>query len=152
GEVIDWAVKMQRLPADATLERRLERGEVAAAAAEALAARVASFHAAAEAGPHVSAFGRFDVVAGNARENFAQAAPHVGTLVGPGVFGRLRELNEQALARLRPLMEARAARGVPRDTHGDLHLDHVYLFPERPPPGDLVVIDCIEFNERFRFA
>jgi predicted kinase len=41
---------------------------------------------------------------------------------------------------------------VPRDTHGDLHLDHVYLFPDRPPPEDLVVIDCIEFNERFRYA
>jgi predicted kinase len=41
---------------------------------------------------------------------------------------------------------------VPRDTHGDLHLDHVYLFPERTPAGDLVIIDCIEFNERFRFA
>src|SRR5262249_6701584 len=38
------------------------------------------------------------------------------------------------------------------DTHGDLHLDHVYLFPDRPPPDDLVIIDCIEFNERFRYA
>jgi aminoglycoside phosphotransferase family enzyme/predicted kinase len=152
GEVIDWAVKMQRLPAEATLERRLERGEVGAAVVEALAARVASFHAAAEAGPHVSAFGRFDVVAGNARENFEQAAPQVGTLVSPAVLGRLRELNEETLTRLRPLIEGRAARGVPRDTHGDLHLEHVYLFPERPPHGDLVVIDCIEFNERFRFA
>src|SRR5262249_53672278 len=27
-----------------------------------------------------------------------------------------------------------------------------YLFPEKPPPADLVIIDCIEFNERFRFA
>ena len=41
---------------------------------------------------------------------------------------------------------------MPRDTHGDLHLDHVYLFPDRAPPADLVIIDCIEFNERFRFA
>jgi predicted kinase len=31
-------------------------------------------------------------------------------------------------------------------------LDHVYLFPDRLPPEDLAVIDCIEFNERFRFA
>jgi predicted kinase len=41
---------------------------------------------------------------------------------------------------------------VPRDTHGDLHLDHIYLFPDKPPPDDLAIIDCIEFNERFRFA
>jgi predicted kinase len=41
---------------------------------------------------------------------------------------------------------------VPCDTHGDLHLSHVYLFPDRAPPDDLVIIDCIEFAERFRFA
>src|SRR5262249_6230225 len=46
----------------------------------------------------------------------------------------------------------RAPRGVPRDTRGDLPRDRVSLFPERRPPADLVVIDCIEFNERFRFA
>ena len=69
-----------------------------------------------------------------------------------GVFDRLRSLTEAALANLGSLIDARAERGVPRDTHGDLHLDHVYLFPERMPPNDLVIIDCIEFNERFRFA
>ena len=26
------------------------------------------------------------------------------------------------------------------------------MFPERDPPEDLVIIDCIEFNERFRYA
>src|SRR5205823_4969450 len=53
---------------------------------------------------------------------------------------------------LRPVVESRADRGVPRDTHGDLHLDHVYLDPTKPPPEDLFAIDCIEFNERFRYA
>jgi predicted kinase len=33
-----------------------------------------------------------------------------------------------------------------------LHLDHVYLFPDRPAPADLVIVDCIEFNERFRYS
>ena len=42
--------------------------------------------------------------------------------------------------------------GMLCDTHGDLHLDHIYAFPGAGPPEDLVVIDCIEFNERFRFA
>ncbi len=65
---------------------------------------------------------------------------------------KLRELTEQQLAQLGPLIEARAERGSPCDTHGDLHLDHVYRFPDRPPPESLAIIDCIEFNERFRFA
>src|SRR5262249_53713601 len=63
GEAIDWAVRMERLPAEATLERRLERGEVGEEALARLAARVAAFHAHAESGPHTHAFGRFEVVA-----------------------------------------------------------------------------------------
>jgi aminoglycoside phosphotransferase family enzyme/predicted kinase len=152
GEVVEWAVKMERLPDDATLLNRLRRGEVDAAVVEKLACTVTGFHARAEGGARIAAFGRFEIVAGNARENFEQSVPQVGVTVSRAVFDRLRVLTESALKRHRPLIEARANRGVPRDTHGDLHLDHVYLFPDRPPPADLVIIDCIEFNERFRFA
>lgn len=152
GDVVEWAVEMVRLPDDATLKARLAADKVTPAQIEALARRLAEFHRAADRGEHISRFGRFDVVAGNARENFAQTAGHVGNTVRPAVYNRLFELTERALADLRELIEERAERGVPCDTHGDLHLSHVYLFPDRPPPDDLVVIDCIEFAERFRFA
>lgn len=152
GEVVEWAVKMERLPDDATLAERLRRGEIGVEHMEALADRIAAFHAQAEAGPAIAACGRFDVVAGNARENFDQSAAHVGITVSQVVLERLRRLTESILADLRPVIEARAARGVPRDGHGDLRLDHVYLFPDRPPPANLIVVDCIEFNERLRFA
>jgi aminoglycoside phosphotransferase family enzyme/predicted kinase len=152
GPAVEWAVKMRRLPDGASLLDRLGRGEVTAAVVERLAGVVADFHRRADGGPRVAAFGRPDVVAGNARANFAEAEPEVGQTVTRAVFDRVRGLTERRLAGLGPLIEARAARGVPRDTHGDLHLDHVYLFPDRPPPGDLVVIDCVEFAERFRYA
>jgi aminoglycoside phosphotransferase family enzyme/predicted kinase len=152
GPVIDWAVKMRRLPADATLESRLERDEVTLVHLEALARKLAAFHAAAASGPEVAAFGRLATVAGNARENFAQSAAQVGRTVRAAVYERLVQLTEEHLARLGPLIETRADGGVPRDTHGDLRLDHVYLFPERPPPDDVTVIDCIEFADRFRCA
>ena len=152
GEVVEWAVKMERLPQEAALKARVQDGSLTAAQIEALAERIAAFHARAEVNPHVSSYGRFEVVAQNARDNFTQARPSIGAAVTPGVFERLESLTEKALEGLRPIIEARAEKGVPRDTHGDLRLDHVYLFPERPPPGDVVVIDCIEFNDRFRFA
>jgi aminoglycoside phosphotransferase family enzyme/predicted kinase len=152
GEPVEWAVKMRRLPRTATLEQRLERGELQAGVLQALAHKLAAFHAQAEAGPQVAAFGRLAVLAQNARENFTQAAPLIGTTLSPAVYERLGAQTEAALARLGPLIESRAERGVPRDTHGDLHLDHVYLLPGEAPPDDLVIIDCIEFNERFRYA
>lgn len=152
GVVVEWAVKMHRLPDDANLQNRLRRGEIGVDVAESLARKIASFHQQAESGPHVAAFGRFEIVARNARENFEESSGHVGTTVSGAVFARLRDLTEAALARHRALIEQRAERGVPRDTHGDLRLGHVYYFPDREPPGDLVIIDCIEFSERFRFA
>jgi uncharacterized protein len=152
GEVVEWAVAMKRLPDEATLESRLAHGDIGVDRIEAFARKVARFHAEAPSNATISACGRHAVVAGNSRENFEQAGPQVGVTIDPSVFARLRDLSESAFERLRPLVESRADRDVPRDTHGDLRLEHVYLFPEREPPEDLVVVDCIEFNERFRFA
>lgn len=152
GRVIEWAVKMVRLPDAARFSERLGRGEVDAGYVETLAQRIAAFHAGAQAGPAIAASGRFAVVAGHARENFDQSAAHVGTTVSRVVFERLRHLTECALEEHKSMIESRAERGVPRDGHGDLRLDHVYLFPDRPPPADLIFIDCIEFNDRYRHA
>jgi aminoglycoside phosphotransferase family enzyme len=152
GEVVEWAVHMERLPEEATLRARLKRGLVDAGTMKALAGKVASFHAAAERSEHISAFARWEAVAANARENFTQSRSLVGTTLDRPLFDRLEALTERWLERLRPLIESRADRGVPCDTHGDLRLDHVYLFPEREAPRDVAIVDCIEFNERFRHA
>jgi aminoglycoside phosphotransferase family enzyme/predicted kinase len=152
GEVVEWAVKMERLPDEATLAAHLQRGEVGIELVQSLARKIASFHAQAENGEAIAAFGRWEVVARNARENLDSATLLVGTTVSQAGLERLRTLTDEALTRLHLLVASRAERGVPRDTHGDLHLDHIYLFPDREPPADLVLIDCIEFNERFRYA
>ena len=141
-----------RLPDEARLEEHVIRRTADAGRLAELGRRLAGFHAGAAGGPRIAGGGRFEVVAGNARDNFTGSAAHMGITISRAVFDRLRDLTEQALEHLRPLIESRAARGVPRDTHGDLRLEHVYLFPESPPPDDLVIIDCIEFNERFRHA
>ncbi len=152
GEPLEYAVEMRRLPAEATLLSRLGRGELGAATLEALAHRLAEFHRRAETGPEIARQARFEVVAGNARENFDQIRPFLGQTVSEPVWRRLRQLTEAELARHRDLIDDRARPGVARDTHGDLHLDHVYAFPDREPPDDLVIVDCIEFNVRFRYA
>jgi hypothetical protein len=152
GRAVEYAVKMRRLPGRATLLEHLRRGALTEEALIGLARRVAAFHEHAASGPDIGRYGRWEVVAGNARENLDQSRSHVGECLSEAVFGGLGERLEERLRALRPLIEARARSHVPRDTHGDLHLEHVYLFPERAPPRDLVVIDCIEFNERFRYA
>jgi len=148
GTVIEWAVKMKRLPEEATLEQRLLRGDIDSLLVERLAKKVASFHADADTSPEIAASGRFAVVARNARDNFAQTRSHIGRTVTLAVWERLRILTEDWLHRLQALIEKRAEQGVPRDTHGDLHLDHVYVLDQ----ADFVIIDCIEFSAQFRHA
>lgn len=145
-------MKMRRLPADGTMLDLLLRGALTSERTARVAQRIAAFHREAPGGPEVSAHGSWRTVARNALENFRQTRDHVGRTVSPDVFERTYELTRGALRDHRELIEDRSRRGVPRDTHGDLHLDHVYFLPERAPPDDLVVIDCIEFNRRFRYG
>ncbi len=152
GPPIEWAVKMRRLPDEATLQNRLIHEDVSFDTMRDLGSKIADFHANARYGAEVDAQGHFDVVAGNARENYEQSTDQVDLTVSEAVFTRIKSLTEDALTRHRSLIQSRADRGVTRDTHGDLRLEHVYLFPDSKPPGNLIVIDCIEFAERFRFA
>ncbi len=152
GEVLEWAVKMRRLPESATLRARMSGGELTTGDLAALAGRLAGFHASAESGPEVAAGCTFAAIAANARENLDQSVHQVGVTLSRSTLDRLRERTDVALERLRGTIEARAARGVPRDTHGDLRLDHVYWFPDRQPPDDWIAVDCIEFDPRYRHA
>lgn len=152
GEVIEWAVKMQRLDDDATLQHALLTGGVDVALVRRLAQRIAEFHAKADTSDEIADFARFDVVAKNVRENLTEARDHVGETIHADVLNRLIELSEAELETQRVLIDARARVNLARDTHGDLRLEHVYLFPDRAAPADMVVIDCIEFNKDFRYA
>ena len=152
GSVIEWSVRMTRLDDARRMSGWVADGSLRPYHVAVVARRIARFHASAQTGPDISRWGSFEVVAGNARENLEQSVPHIGTTISPELHARLEDALERELETLGPLIERRADAGIPCDTHGDLHLDHVYLFDDRDPPGDIVIVDCIEFNERFRFA
>ncbi len=146
GEAIEWAVHMRRLPEGKTLRSLLAAGVCDAALLERVARTLASFFAAADRGPHVAQAASFAELERNCLENFDHAAAHVGQTLTKGVLERSRALTERELAAQRSLIEDRVGRGMPRDGHGDLRLDHVYEIE-----GEILVVDCIEFNDRFRF-
>lgn len=152
GEPIEWAVKMRWLAPEHSLESMLDRDEATDAVIDSLAGRIAEFHRNAATNEHIAAFGSLEVVAGNARENFEQSVSHIGHTVTWKVFDRVRACSDRLLTAHRELIADRAERGVPRDTHGDLRLDHVYFLPSRDGSHEPTIIDCIEFNDRFRYA
>jgi aminoglycoside phosphotransferase family enzyme/predicted kinase len=148
GEIVDWAVRMLRLPDEQRADMMLARGALSGACVDAVADRLARFHADARSDEGVRRFGEREVVAANVRENFAQTEGAIAGIVTAEEIAEVQRKQLAFLERHAALFDARVRAARIRDGHGDLRLEHAYFRPD----GSLVVIDCIEFNERFRFA
>lgn len=176
-QVIEWAVWMRRLPESATLRALLGRGELDGRHLWALAVTLAVFyregasHAAAH--PELRALGDIDTVTRNVRENFEQLAVLIDQAKAErrpppfdrDLLARVQEASEAMLIQVRARVHERHEAGKIRDTHGDLRLDHVYHLRSSTEPAlrdpeleritaiyELLIIDRIEFNDRFRWA
>ncbi|MDE0394069.1 MAG: AAA family ATPase [Gammaproteobacteria bacterium] len=166
GEALDYAVRMARLPDGKTLGALLGGGSVQAGEMERLGRRMAAFHAAADRHPGISAVATWETAGRNCLENFEQVEPFIGETISAPLFARLRALTVRELEHRRALMERRIREGRPCETHGDLRLEHIYFLPPKAAPAprsagppvpagaetEIAVIDCIEFNERFRWT
>ncbi len=144
----EWGVHMRRLPDSARADILLSQGELTRRDIVHIARMLAAFHAKCRGDAHTESFGTLACVAANVEENFAQVAHSIGRYLSPAEAERLQALQRAFLAGEEVLFGARIAHGRIRDGHGDLRLEHLY----REPDGSFLAIDCIEFNERFRFA
>lgn len=146
GPVVDWCVVMRRLPTADMLDHRLRYGRVSPAQWEALAHLLVAFHRDAAGGPELARYGSLAVVQGNWEENFAQTEAFVDQAISREDFEGIHNAVRDWLASHATLLAEREASGAVRDGHGDLRCEHVYL------GNPIKVIDCIEFNDRFRYA
>jgi aminoglycoside phosphotransferase family enzyme/predicted kinase len=152
--IMDWAVHMRRLPDEDSAAARLARGALDADRLAGLAARVADFHGAARAVP---ARGDMATLRRNVDENFAEterfvgdsAGDSAGDLVDRDTFDDARAFQTCWLDDNAGVVRRRVEAGRIRDGHGDLRLEHVY-FPGDDAGAAPLVIDCVEFDERFR--
>jgi aminoglycoside phosphotransferase family enzyme/predicted kinase len=144
GDVIDWAVHMRRMPDEARADVMLERGALSEEQIDCVAERVAAFHASARCDAETSRFGTRSAIAANVEENFAQTS--IDAFVRREEADEIVAWQRAFLAEHATRFDARIASKRIRDGHGDLRLEHVYFGPTP------IVLDCIEFNDRFRFA
>jgi aminoglycoside phosphotransferase family enzyme/predicted kinase len=147
-EIVDWAVHMRRLPDRDRADVRLQEGRLSAGQLEKLAEALSRFHAAAASSPRVAAFGHVAAIRDNVRENFDQAHQRLAGLVSAAQQREVESWQLSFLEQHSELFEQRVRSGHVRDGHGDLRLEHVYIDEQDQP----LVIDCIEFNERFRYG
>ena len=150
GTVIDWAVKMRRLPESATLRSRLQDGLLELCDLDRVARRIAATH---EQASRVVADQALEANAEFHRgwsENWEFARTLNAEVIDPRVLQRLQTLSVDWMQRHEATLAERAEAGRIRDVHGDLRLEHVFLFPEREIPNDIVVLDGIEFSPGLR--
>ncbi|MDB4998281.1 MAG: hypothetical protein JWM74_5713 [Myxococcaceae bacterium] len=148
GPILDWAVHMARLPDAWRADTLLATGSLEPSAIDAIAVRLAEFHDTALSDATTAGFGEPDVIAANLEENFAQTRHTLGRYLESHESDELVRWQTAFLRGHRALFRQRAAAGRVRDGHGDLRLEHVYL----EPSAQVTVLDCVEFNDRFRFA
>ncbi len=151
GEVIDYAVVMQRLPDEATLAARVAAGIATPELLAAVAEPIARFHSSGPTTKYISDFGSLRVIQGNWEENFAQMRPYIGRALDQETFDRISLYIHEFLAGYAELFHTRVRAGHIRDCHGDLRLQHVYIL-DGDGESTIYVVDCIEFNERFRYS
>jgi hypothetical protein len=147
GAPVDYAVRMRQLSSGDTLKRRLPAGRLDAAALEGLAGTLVAFYEAAATGGAVNDMGAPQAIARNCEENFAQTAGVAGRRFDRRTWEVVAAATRGFLENHSDLLQRRVVEGRIRDGHGDLRTDHVYLTDD-----GIRIVDCIEFNERFRWA
>ncbi len=146
GEVIEYAVKMRRLPRELMIDSLLESNSVSTEMISRLADRIAVFHKQAETNTEISTFGKVDVISRNTEENFSQTEKYIGRTVSSHQYQQIKEYNHRFIIENADLFEKRVKDNRIRDCHGDLHTAHICF------ENGICIYDCIEFNDRFRYG
>ncbi len=145
GQVVEYAVKMRRLPEEGFLHRLLQAERLERRHLDLLVDRLILFYASQTPSEAVSEWGRVDRIRLSTDENFAQTKSHVDSLLTWPAYEAIQWYTNRYLKRQQTLFDRRVSDGKIVDGHGDLHLEHVHI------DGDNICIyDCIEFSERLR--
>jgi len=147
GTIIDYAVKMRRLPQAYMLDRKIRRmSPDLTREIERLVPVLTRMFKDFPTVNDLNAEELYHRLAFNSRENIAQTEPFCDRLVARSAWQQLSAYTEEVLSDngLKARFLKRASEGLIREGHGDLHSEHICL------TTPIRIYDCIEFNRRFR--
>lgn len=146
GEVIEYAVKMRRLPQEFMMDILLAENRVSLEMVACLAKKVAAFHRQAETGGEIDEFGGLETIVHNTEENFSQTEKYFGRAISQHQYRKIRDYTRNFIKDDAALFQERVEEDYIRDCHGDLHTAHICF------ENSICIYDCIEFNDRFRYG
>ena len=146
GRIVEYAVKMKRLPEKMLMKSMFFRGELTEKHLDKIAKVLARFHLTSRNSLNIDKFGKPEMFKINTDENFAQIEKYIGATIKQKDFDTLSKWTENFYILNNSLFANRINRKKIRDCHGDLHMEHICLTESLP------IFDCIEFNSRFRYT
>lgn len=146
GEVIEYAVKIRRLPRNAMMDILLANNRLSLEMVGRLAQRLISFHREAATDADISTFGHPVSIAVNVEENFNQTEKYIGDTISSTGYQHIKDYTNRFLEQNNAIFLKRIEQGKIRDCHGDLHAAHICF------TNGICIYDCIEFNDRFRYC
>jgi aminoglycoside phosphotransferase family enzyme/predicted kinase len=146
GEAVEYTVKMRQLPEKFSMRQLVRRGKLDRDSVDELARVLAKFYQQSSTGDNINNLGTWSTICTNTEENFSQTEQFTGNLLDEHMFLIIRAATRSFLIRRKALFDRRVERDKIRDCHGDLRTGHIYF------SDGIQIIDCIEFNDRFRYA
>ena len=146
GELIDYAVKMRRLPEEGFLEQRLALDSVTPTDLDSVADKLSRFYRSQQSSTEIAEWGSVARLRVSTDENFSQTDQFIGTLLSRPAIEGIRYFTGLFYDRHADLFDRRRRDGRILDCHGDLRCEHIHF-----SNGEINIFDCIEFNERLRY-
>lgn len=145
--IVEYAVKMKRLQEEYFLDKYIKEKRLRSEHLERIADRLTAFYVDQKNDEGISHWGEIDTIKVNTDENFDQTESFIGQTIDGDTFRAIKYFTHQYFDHHSQLFQQRIQEGRIVDGHGDLHLDHIHITPEK-----IQIYDCIEFNDRFRYG
>lgn len=146
GKIIEYAVKMKRLPEDRRMDGLLTNNKVTPDDIIKIAEIVSDFHKRIDS-IEDKKYNSADMVKEQINDlgSFKEVIEQAGNK-GDNVDSILQKSNE-FISKNKELFEKRQIQGRIKDCHGDLHSANIFIEKQ----GKIVIFDCIEFNKEIRY-
>lgn len=146
GEVVEFGIRMARMPEERMMGRIVAAGGLDRGHLDGIIGQLVPFYVSAAGDEKIRSFGTASSVAVNVLENFEQTEGFVDQgAITRTEFDSIVHYAKEFLDQ-EGRFQARIDAGKIRDCHGDLHSANICL------SEPVAIFDCIEFNQRFRYA
>ncbi|MBD2489769.1 AAA family ATPase [Aulosira sp. FACHB-615] len=147
GEPVEYVLKMREFPQETLLSNLFAQGKLNEAHLEELGRVVAQYHAKTETNDYIRSFGEVPQIRAAFDENYEQTEKYIGGPQTQQQFDDSKAYTDKFFADRQELFHTRIQNHRIRECHGDLHLRNICLWQDK-----ILLFDCIEFNEPFRFV